>query len=246
MALIEEFDRSGNWLFKRRSYLPLVLYVFAVVVIFFDHREIMPHTSLLWSFICLGLSFMGLAVRAFTIGYTPAGTSGRNTSEGQVAEELNTSGIYSLIRHPLYLGNFLMWLGLFLYVGNLWFIITCCLLFWLYYERIMFAEEYFLRKKFGDAYLIWSEKTPAFLPFFSKYRKASLPFSLKNVLKREYNGFFACILSFVALDFAKNAFHYNLLAVSTHWIFTGIAGFLIFITLRTLKKTSRVLEVKGR
>jgi protein-S-isoprenylcysteine O-methyltransferase Ste14 len=246
MALIEEFDRSGNWLFKRRSYLPLVLYLIALLVIIFDHREFMPHTGLLWSLLCLAVSFSGLAIRAFTIGYTPAGTSGRNTGEGQVAEQLNTAGIYSLLRHPLYLGNFMMWLGLFLYVGNVWFVITACLLFWLYYERIMFAEEHFLRRKFGDAYLKWSSATPAFLPHFGHYRKAGLDFSLRNVLKREYNGFFATIISFMALDFAKHAIHQANYTLSTHWIYIGILGFLIFFTLRTLKKATKVLEVKGR
>ncbi|MGB8874133.1 MAG: hypothetical protein WCC75_12145, partial [Desulfobaccales bacterium] len=44
-------------------------------------------------------------------GLPPRGTSGRNT-QGQVAETLNTTGIYSLVRNPLYLGNFLIWLGL--------------------------------------------------------------------------------------------------------------------------------------
>ena len=32
-------------------------------------------------------------------------TSGRNTHD-QVADSLNTSGIYSIVRHPLYVGNF--------------------------------------------------------------------------------------------------------------------------------------------
>jgi protein-S-isoprenylcysteine O-methyltransferase Ste14 len=246
MALIEEFDKTGNWLFKRRSFLPLVLYVFAFLVIVFDHLELLHHTNLWWSVGCLAVSFFGLGIRAFTIGYTPAGTSGRNTTEGQVAETLNTSGIYSLVRHPLYLGNFFMWLGLFLYVGNPWFIVTACLLYWLYYERIMFAEEYFLRNKFGKDYLVWSENTPAFIPKCKEYRKAKVSFSVRNVLKREYNGFFATIISFVMLDFLKNAVHNGSYSPTKHWIYIGIAGFLVFITLRTLKKTSKVLEVRGR
>lgn len=246
MALIEEFDRTGNRLFRHRSYLPLVLYVFALLVILFDHREFMPHENLWWSLLCLMVSFSGLGIRAFTIGYTPAGTSGRNTTEGQVAEQLNTAGIYSLLRHPLYLGNFLMWLGLFLYVGNLWFVVVCCLLFWLYYERIMFAEEHFLRKKFGDEYLRWAAHTPSFLPACKGYRRPGLAFSLRNVLKREYNGFFATIISFAALDFAKHAIHNEVFTLSPHWIYITIFGFVVFITLRTLKKTTRLLEVTGR
>jgi hypothetical protein len=110
----------------------------------------------------------------------------------------------------------------------------------------MFAEEHFLRNKFGAAYLKWSESTPAFLPKLKGYRKPELSFSFRSVLKREYNGFFATIVSFTAIDFAKHAINQHLFTLSTQWIYIGIAGFVIFITLRTLKKTTKVLEVRGR
>ena len=53
---------------------------------------------------CIALAFVGLAIRVFTVGFVPAGTSGRK-HDGQIAETLNTTGIYSLTRNPLYLGN---------------------------------------------------------------------------------------------------------------------------------------------
>ena len=87
-------------------------------------------------------------VRSYTIGTTPRGTSGRNTEE-QVAEQLNSSGIYSTVRHPLYLGNYLMWIGIVLFTKSISFTIIVSLMYWLYYERIMFAEERFLERKFG-------------------------------------------------------------------------------------------------
>ena len=49
-------------------------------------------------------------IRIYTVGTTPAGTSGRNRDK-QIAEKLNKTGVYSIIRHPLYLGNLLIWLG---------------------------------------------------------------------------------------------------------------------------------------
>jgi protein-S-isoprenylcysteine O-methyltransferase Ste14 len=142
MALIEEMNKSGNWLFRWRSFLPLVLYVLAASVIWFELDTDNPLFDKTWAWTCLGISFFGQLIRVVTIGYTPKGTSGRNTKEGQVAEVLNHTGIYSIVRHPLYLGNFFMWLGIIMYVGNWWFTLTSCLLFWLYYERIMFAETF--------------------------------------------------------------------------------------------------------
>jgi len=250
MALIEELDRSGNWLFRWRSFLPVALYVFAAVIILNEADSDKPLFELSWAWICLSVALFGQLIRAITIGYTPKGTSGRNTKEGQVAEVLNTKGIYSTVRHPLYLGNFFMWLGVILYVGNWWFAVVCALMFWLYYERIMFAEEYFLRKKFGHVYLDWSARTPAFWPSLKNYQGAGWDFSMKNVLKREYSGFFAIFLSFALVDAMKNFVHIgwngwqDMVSPFWHWLLAG--AFILFILLRTLKKQTQVLNVKER
>ena len=77
---------------------------------------------------------------------------------------------------------------------NILLTIIYILFFTLYYERIIFAEEQFLKNKFGEIYIQWAKNTPAFFPKFKNYQKSDLEFSFKNILKREYNGFFAIIL----------------------------------------------------
>lgn len=114
MALQEELERHGNWLFKRRSNLPLIILVVGLYVHW--HTETHPGVFILedtcyeiyYETCCLIIALLGLALRIYTVGYTPANTSGRNTEQGQVADKLNTTGIYSAVRHPLYLGNFFM------------------------------------------------------------------------------------------------------------------------------------------
>jgi protein-S-isoprenylcysteine O-methyltransferase Ste14 len=252
MALIEELEKSGNWLFRWRSFLPLVVFAVAIpLVLFKDSCCMQPAVgSAYWWGSCLAVSFLGQIIRALTIGFTPRGTSGRNTAEGQVAETLNTRGIYGMVRHPLYLGNFFMWMGIVLFTGNWWFSAAVALAFWLYYERIMFAEEAFLRRKFGEAYLTWSESTPAFLPRLSGWTAPGVRFSMRNVLKREYNGFFAMFLSFAIMDWAQAArlygFQWNARSLSLHWQYMLAGAFVIFIVLRSLKKYTRVLDVEGR
>jgi protein-S-isoprenylcysteine O-methyltransferase Ste14 len=246
MALKEEFENTGNWLFRRRSYLPLILFVFAplVIIIGGSHLENYPDVSFMA--ICFIVGIIGLIIRSLTIGFTPAATSGRNTSAGQVAETVNTKGIYSLIRHPLYMGNFFMWLGPILYVGNPWFVLVCILAYWLYYERIMFAEEAFLRRKFGKVYLEWAARTPVFFPAFKNYVNSNLDFSLRNVLKREYNGLLNLAISFVFVDIIKNYVYLDKLYLHPFWQITFAICLVIFLVLRTLRKTTRVLEVEGR
>ena len=110
----------------------------------------------------------------------------------------------------------------------------------------MYAEEAFLRKKFGDAYLDWANRTPAFIPSFRNHCKSTLPFSVRNVLKREYNGFFNLILvmtAFRVLEFAIVEHRFYLDCV---WIGIFAAGLLIFLVLKILKKFTNVLNVEGR
>jgi len=247
MPLREEFEQNGNWLFKRRSWLPLVLYPFAVAVIYFYPAVTHAHiTSTSWGLFCFAISFLGLIVRAMTVGFTPKGTSGRNTDAGQVAETLNQTGIYSVVRHPLYLGNFLMWLGLFMFIGVWWFVLICALAYWIYYERIMYAEEEFLRRSYSANYEAWASRTPAFLPRLSGWVPSKLDFSFRNVLKREYNGLFATVISFVLIDIISHFFVSGRFALDELWQVILIIGAITFITLRTLKKNTKLLEVQGR
>jgi protein-S-isoprenylcysteine O-methyltransferase Ste14 len=246
MPLREEFERDGNWLFKRRSWLPLLLYPFAVAVIYFYRDTTFTYiTSTTWGLICFGISVLGLVVRAITIGFTPKGTSGRNT-EKQVAETLNETGIYSVVRHPLYLGNFLMWLGLFMFIGVWWFVLICALAYWIYYERIMYAEEEFLRRNYSARYEAWASRTPAFVPRLSGWVPSTLPFSMRNVLKREYNGLFATVISFVIINILSHYITEKQFKVDELWQVLFVMGALTFIILRTLKKNTKVLDITGR
>lgn len=246
MALREEFESTGNWLFRWRSYMPLaVIGIFLLALREYEypgHSENLDH---LWEALCLLVSFIGLGIRVFTIGHTPRGTSGRNTKK-QVADTLNTTGIYSIVRNPLYLGNFFMGLGIALFAHLWWLTLIYILVFWLYYERIIFAEEAYLRNKFGNEYLEWANKTPVFIPKVSQYRKANLPFSLRNVLRREYNGFFAVIVTMFILETVGEIFAEGRLEFDLGWIFLLGICFIVWLTLRTLKKYTTILNVEGR
>jgi lipid A Kdo2 1-phosphate O-methyltransferase len=253
MALIEEFDKQGNFLFRWRTYVPGVILIISIfflpeVAYFGGNYE----TNLYYTLICLVVSFLGQGIRAWTIGHTPANTSGRNTKE-QVADLVNQTGIYSTVRHPLYLGNFFMYLGVVLLLKSFLFTMVFILFFFLYYERIMYAEEFFLRSKFGKDYLQWADKTPAFFPDFSLYQKPSLPLSLRNVLKREYPGIFGIIFIFGCFDIAILYFNEPGRFLTGFWeglrleqvVFLSF-GFLFYIGTRILVKTTRILHVEGR
>ena len=91
-----------------------------------------------------------------------------------------------------------MWLGAALLIANVWFVVVFVLVYWIYYERIMYAEEQFLRRKFGAVYTDWASHTSAFLPSFKGYKRPEYDFSAKKVIKNEKNGLLAIfVLLFV-------------------------------------------------
>jgi hypothetical protein len=179
------------------------------------------------------------------VGHVPAGTSGRNTLK-QVAGSLNVTGLYSVVRHPIYLGNFLMWFGISLVPRCWWFTVITLLIFWLYYERIMFAEECFLWEQFGDAYREWASRTPAFIPRFNTWVKPDFPFSLRSAISREYTTFFAIIAIFTLFKVMRGWFSRGTPIPDRYTAMLFVIGLLTFVTIRVLKKNTRLLRAEGR
>ncbi|GGG44680.1 methyltransferase family protein [Bizionia arctica] len=250
MALQEELKTQGDFLFKNRSYLPLIILVIGLLVfINTEYYEIeTPDTwfSESFEYICLAVSLLGLCIRVITVARTPKNTSGRNTKDGQLAEELNTTGIYSVVRHPLYLGNFFMWLGVAMLTENAWFSIAFIFFYAFYYERIMYAEENFLRTKFGSSYLNWAEKVPAFIPSFKNYEKPKYPFSIKKVLKKEKNGLVAVFLLFWIFDMVGDFVEEKTIYFEpTFWFYGAMISGIIYLILKIMKKR-KLLDESNR
>jgi protein-S-isoprenylcysteine O-methyltransferase Ste14 len=245
MSLNEEFKTQGEWLFRWRSYLPLALApLIGIAIAQKDLRDLAKREDA-WDYFCLGVSFLGLLVRAITVAYVPDQTSGRNTRE-QVAERLNTTGMYSIVRHPLYLGNFLIGFGVSLVQSVWWLPVIYGLSFWLYYERIMYAEEAFLRQKFGDEYRRWAAATPCFLPQFARWQTPALPFSWLNVLRREYTGLMVLILCHAAQECVELFVVERRIVWEMFWATLLFGGLTTYIVLRLLTRKTQLLRVPGR
>ena len=242
MALQEEFAKTGECFFRWRSYLPLLLAGLFILALF-HQRSGQRHP--VWDLMCLAISLMGEGVRFFTVGFVPRGTSGRNTLR-QVADVLNTTGMYAVVRNPIYLGNFIIWLGLSLFMRSWWFTTLIVLFFTIFYERIIFAEEAFLREKFGDIFMQWAEHTPAMLPRFKNWRPPSLPFSWKSAIKREYGSFFAIIVTYTALELLSGLFSSGKLTLAPLWIKLLAGSTVMYLTIRYLKKKTKVLATDNR
>jgi protein-S-isoprenylcysteine O-methyltransferase Ste14 len=239
VALLQHFERSGQWLFRWRSYLPLLLFVILIFGVRGYHYPNDSHSlEITWELVCLGVGLLGLVVRAVTIGYAATGSSGRVTRK-QEAAALNTSGIYSTVRHPLYLGNYLMWISVALLSRNVWVVLVISLIFWLYYERIMFAEEAFLRGKFGPAYDAWAARVPAFIPRFGSWVSAGVAFQTKRVMRSERSGLLGLIICFAAFNAYVESRYESRFRVDQLWLILTVLALLFYAVLEIDKKRSR-------
>lgn len=232
MALREELKIQGDFLFRYRSYFPLILLVLGLVII------VLGKGLHIWMEApAIFVSLLGLVIRAHAVAFSGSHTSGRNTGEGQVAEMLNTKGLYSIMRNPLYVGNYFMWLGIAMLTCNLWFVGIFTLIFWIYYERIVYAEEEFLRGKFGEVYLQWTANTPIFIPFKLRWQRSESPFLWKKVLVQEKNGFLALFLVFFLFELLSVWIETGQWVISKPWLLIMVIfSALSYIIIKLLKR----------
>lgn len=247
-ALKKDLERIGNWIFRWRSYLPLL--VIPILFLALRDTRIMEKkfgdsAGDYWESFAIFISFLGLGIRCIVAGYAARGTSGRNT-KWQAAETLSTKGIYSITRNPLYLGNFIIVLGISLFIQVWWLALIMWIGFWLYYLLIIFAEEEFLQRKFGDQFLAWAKKTPRIIPRFRNWEKPQLPFSFKTMLRREFSTFMAIIAAFFFLEVIINFLKEGKLSVHRAWLIFFLVGLSIYWLLFILKKKTKLLNVAGR
>ncbi|MBN2400111.1 MAG: hypothetical protein JXI33_07200 [Candidatus Aminicenantes bacterium] len=177
----------GKFLFKFRSFTPLPLIL--LTFIFFKPLSSSPF----WIILGLIVAFMGEGIRIHSVGYADSGTSGRENF--LKAESLNTSGLYSLVRNPLYWGNGLIFAGLLTaYAQPLALIIFIIFLF-VQYHFIVLAEEEFLQKRHGQAYADYCARVNRWLPRFRDYQQPNSDFNHKKVFYKENDSCFNLLLA---------------------------------------------------
>ena len=144
--------RIGATLFRHRGWLPLL---------FLGVPLVMPGSTspFRWVF---GLALIAIGESIRLAGVAAAGSVTRRRSRN--VQRLVTYGIFAWCRNPLYVGNFLIWMGFVTISGVLWFLPVAVLLFGVEYELIVRYEEGVLESTFGQEYLSYKSRTPRWFP----------------------------------------------------------------------------------
>jgi protein-S-isoprenylcysteine O-methyltransferase Ste14 len=222
---------TGDALFRRRSYMPLVLVPLFVLSVLGNR----PPTPLAWELWCFVVALCGLVLRAFVVGTAPQGASTRGTTR-PTADSLSTLGAYSIVRHPLYVANTLVAVGCSLLSGTWYLPVIVVLLSFVYHERIAAREEAFLEKTFGDRFRTWASDVPAMVPAFSRYRPSHVPFQFRKVVMQESHGLCAIGTAFLVLDTIEDSVRLGYLQFDRTWLAIFIATFIPFIIVVIAKK----------
>lgn len=184
----------GRGLFRWRSYTPLTVIAFAALWLALGPGAPMPGPRAALFAAGIGCALLGQAIRFYLMGTVRDGTSGQDYELCAVA--LNTHGPYRFTRNPLYLGNFLISLGVVLFVGD-WVVLGAWLIFFFsQYTAIIRAEEEYLRGQFGALYDEYTARVPRFWPRLTPAAPPeggarAAPFDLGRAVKKEHNPAFA-------------------------------------------------------
>jgi protein-S-isoprenylcysteine O-methyltransferase Ste14 len=144
--------RIGQVLFKNRGWLPVPFLAVPLLV-----PGAQTRTTWMWGLL---LVLAGELVRI--AGVAAAGTVTRRRSRD--VQRLVTYGAFAWCRNPLYVGNFLAWIGFTVVSGVFWFIPVAIVIFAIEYTLIVRYEEGVLESIFGQEYLDYKARVPRWFP----------------------------------------------------------------------------------
>ena len=167
-------SKIGNFFFKIRSFTPIP-FIFALLYF----------AKPVWHTVTVGVPFIviGELLRMWAVGYAGASTRARTLG---AARDLVTTGPYGYVRNPLYLGNFLLSLGICLVANVYWLVAILVVGYFFQYLPIIALEEAYLLESCGSVYQTYREQVPRFIPQFHSYPDASPhDFSFARAIKSE-------------------------------------------------------------
>lgn len=168
--------RIGAVLFRYRGFLPVP---FLLVPLLVPGNQTRTGWIVATLIIVIGEAFR-------LAGVSAAGTVTRRRSRD--VQRLVTYGIFSWMRNPLYVGNFLIWAGFVVGSGVLWFLPVALVLFAIEYTLIVRYEEGVLESIFGQEYVAYKERTSRWIPR-PPAEKSSGPHDLGEALRSEVSTF---------------------------------------------------------
>ncbi len=196
--------RAGDFFFRYRN----AVFPLALVVLFVGFQPVYPGGSVSvdrWmDALGIAVAVAGQSLRVAVVGSAYIQRGGR---KGRVyAARLVSQGFFAHSRNPLYVGNLLILLGLFIVHNNPWVYAIGIPFFLFAYRAIVASEEAYLRREFGAEYDDYCRRVRRWLPDFRGLRRslAGLRFDWRRVVIKEYGSAYAWLATlFVLLAYER-------------------------------------------
>jgi protein-S-isoprenylcysteine O-methyltransferase Ste14 len=235
--------RWGSFFFRFRD----AVFPLGLVALFFAFQPVYPGGSERldnWlDLLGVTTALTGQALRAAVIGYVYIRRGGKDRRV--YADTLVTEGFFRHSRNPLYLGNLLVLVGLFMIHNNPWVYAIGVPFFLFAYSTIVAAEEAFLRSKFGAEYEQYSRRVNRWLPDFRGLGESvkDMRFAWRRVVLKEYGSTYAWTASALALMAYDTLTYFRY--EQRQWYLNTIGALLALVTMswgvaRYLKKSRRL------
>ena len=237
------FVRFGNFVFRFRN----VLFPAVLLALFLAFRPQYlggsERLDYLLDAIGLAVAASGQLLRILVIGSVYIIRGGRNRRV--YAKDLVTEGFFAHSRNPLYLGNLMVLLGLFLIYHSPWVYTLGGVFFVLSYAGIVAAEEAYLRRKFGPGYDAYMRAVPRWLPRFRGLRQSlsGVRFNWRRVVLKEYTSTYTWMAIAVVLLATETLVHHSYQERSTYLNLLWVCLALLTVgwgVARYLKKSRRL------
>jgi len=217
---------------KRLKINGIIMFCATIIVAFFPKFFIRDYSGGLWeeSVEVLGFAFilLGQLIRVSARGY--------KAEHSQESQALIQGGPYQVVRNPMYLGIFLIGLGVVLAIFKLWAAVIFVLVFIIRYILLIYKEEKKLLAIFPGAYLDYCKKVPRIFPSLSNMVRLDISDYLPIKLvwfKKEIGSILTLLLLTLLIesweDIAKEGFAVYL--KQSVWIFATFILFIILVVL---------------
>jgi protein-S-isoprenylcysteine O-methyltransferase Ste14 len=182
-------------MFARRTWLPLPFAIALLVVAYFRAPS---GRLVVWAGPVL--VFVGEGIRLWAVRHIGVISRTRADRLGPLV----TTGPFSVVRNPLYVGNLFLWSGMACWTGAPWMVAAVWLLFGPLYFFITQWEAQQLELRHGDEFRAYARRVRAWLPRVPPAAEllASPPFSWRETFFSERGTIMAIALMSVLLSVA--------------------------------------------
>ena len=174
-------------------------------------------SDLIWEIVAFTVALLGLGFRFYTVGIT---AGGRSTADNR----LDTTGPYSLVRHPLASANLVIALGLSLFPHGWVLPLAVMTIAATYYQRRIRRDDGTLRAQFGADFEHWAARVRALLPRPSGYVPPERPFEWRRLTRREYSLGAVILLVPIVIDVAEDLVETKTLVIDPVWSIVAVFG----------------------